>query len=174
MMTFVNMDSPGLRILATHRLVDLCDASECLTRARARFHVTEVSSLEALRQAWEEPHADQIRLGMATQPGVLRLLEAQRKPEQLDVPFLHEKILGELMGIGEEAVRNEQRIRYMRGADATFEEVRQGKSRMAFLLEPTAVADVARVAFSGGVMPQKSTDFYPKLMSGLTAYKLEK
>ena len=62
----------------------------------------------------------------------------------------------------------------MRGADAAFEEVRQGKSRLAFLLEPTAVADVARVAFSCGVMPQKSTDFYPKLLSGLTAYKLEK
>jgi uncharacterized protein (DUF1015 family) len=173
MMTFVNMDSPGLRILATHRLVDQCDAEECLTRARAAFHVTEAASLEALRKAWDEPHAGKIRLGIATQPGVLHLLEAKREPGRLDVPFLHEKILGELLGIGEEAVRNEQRIRYMRGAEAAFEEVRQGKSRLAFLLEPTAVADVARVAFSGGVMPQKSTDFYPKLLSGLTAYKLE-
>jgi len=42
------------------------------------------------------------------------------------------------------------------------------------LLEPTTIQQVADVAFSGGVMPQKSTDFYPKLLSGLTIYKLER
>ena len=45
---------------------------------------------------------------------------------------------------------------------------------IAFLLEPTTIEQVAAVAFSGGVMPQKSTDFYPKLLSGLTIYKLER
>jgi uncharacterized protein (DUF1015 family) len=54
------------------------------------------------------------------------------------------------------------------------EEVRRGQTRIAFLLEPTSVEDVARIAFSGGVMPQKSTDFYPKLLSGLTIYRLDK
>jgi uncharacterized protein (DUF1015 family) len=43
---------------------------------------------------------------------------------------------------------------------------------MAWLVEPVAIEDVARIAFSGGVMPQKSTDFYPKLLSGLTIYRL--
>ncbi len=48
------------------------------------------------------------------------------------------------------------------------------EARIAFLLEPVSVQQVADVAFSGGVMPQKSTDFYPKLLSGLTIYKLER
>jgi uncharacterized protein (DUF1015 family) len=41
------------------------------------------------------------------------------------------------------------------------------------LLEPVSVEQVAEVSFGGGVMPQKSTDFYPKLLSGLTMYRLE-
>jgi uncharacterized protein (DUF1015 family) len=79
-----------------------------------------------------------------------------------------------MRGIGEDEVRDQRNIRYVRGADAAIEEVRGGGARLAFLLEATAIEDVARVAFSGGVMPQKSTDFYPKLLSGLTIYRLEK
>jgi uncharacterized protein (DUF1015 family) len=172
MMTFVNMDSPGLRILATHRMVDQADPEAFLVKARASFPVREVASLDALRGFWREPHPDRIRVGVATPPGSVYLLEADRGTGQLDVPFLHDRILGGCLSIGEEEVRNEKRIRYMRGAEPAFQEVREGRARLAFLLEPTAVGDVARVAFSGGVMPQKSTDFYPKLLSGLTMYKL--
>ena len=51
--------------------------------------------------------------------------------------------------------------------------VQQGRGADRFLLEPTSVEQVARISFSGGVMPQKSTDFYPKLLSGLTIYRVE-
>jgi uncharacterized protein (DUF1015 family) len=132
-----------------------------------------VSNLDALRRAWAEPHPNQIRLAVACAPEKLHLLEAPRETGQLDVPFLHERILRDILRIGEDDVRHEKRIRYIRGAEAALAEVRQGSAAMAFLLEPTAVKDVERVAFSGGVMPQKSTDFYPKLLSGLAAYRLE-
>ena len=102
------------------------------------------------------------------------LLEADRAAGELDVPFLHDRILRDCLQIGEDAVRHEKRIRYIRGADAALEDVRSGRARLAFLLEATSVEDVGRVAFGGGVMPQKSTDFYPKLLSGLTAYKLQR
>ena len=49
----------------------------------------------------------------------------------------------------------------------------QRGAQVAFLLEPTPIEDMARIAFAGGVMPQKSTDFYPKLLSGVTIYKLD-
>ena len=54
-----------------------------------------------------------------------------------------------------------------------IEAARRGEAQIAFLLRPTAIDDVAAISFSGGVMPQKSTDFYPKLLSGLTIYKLD-
>ena len=53
------------------------------------------------------------------------------------------------------------------------EEAASGKAQIAFLLKATAIEDVARISFGGGVMPQKSTDFYPKLLSGLTIYTLD-
>jgi uncharacterized protein (DUF1015 family) len=173
MMTFVNMDSPGLRILATHRLVDQGDADSLLVLARASYQLEEVESLAGLLRAWAEPHADRIRLGVATGAG-LYMLEAGREPGRLDVPFLHERVLRDMLGIGEDEVKHEKRIRYVRGADAAVEEVRRGAAKIAFLLEATPIGDVGRVAFSGGVMPQKSTDFYPKLLSGLTIYRLER
>ncbi|HEV8042185.1 MAG TPA: hypothetical protein VGP62_25135, partial [Bryobacteraceae bacterium] len=95
------------------------------------------------------------------------------QPGELDVNVLHQYLLGSLLGISEEAVRDEKHIEYVRGLDAAYAKVRQDADA-AFLLEPTSMEQVAGVAFSGGVMPQKSTDFYPKLLSGLTIHKLER
>ena len=97
------------------------------------------------------------------------VLERDRRDGELDVPVLHTEILGSLLGISEEAVRDERHITYVRGADAAVAEVRE---KGAFLLEPTPIEEMARIAFAGGVMPQKSTDFYPKLLSGVTVYRL--
>jgi uncharacterized protein (DUF1015 family) len=60
----------------------------------------------------------------------------------------------------------------VRGVDTAAAEVRERGAQVAFLLDPTPVEDMARVAFAGGVMPQKSTDFYPKLLTGLAIYRL--
>ncbi len=172
MMTFVNMDSPGLRILATHRLVDEGDPEKLLVQARQSLRLEKIESLSVLQRAWAEPHPGRVRLGMAAGSG-LYLLEAGRAPGQLDVPFLHERILRDMLGISEEEVKLGKRIRYVRGADAALEAVQSGDATLGFLLEATAIQDVGRIAFSGGVMPQKSTDFYPKLLSGLAIYRVE-
>ena len=58
------------------------------------------------------------------------------------------------------------------GIDAAVEEARKGAAQIAFLLKPTSVEQVAKISFGGGVMPQKSTDFYPKLLSGFVMYKI--
>ena len=73
----------------------------------------------------------------------------------------------------EEQVRDGKHLRYMRGLDSAIQEVRSGSAQIACLLKPTSVEQVAAISFSGGVMPQKSTDFYPKLLSGLTLYWLD-
>jgi uncharacterized protein (DUF1015 family) len=167
MMTFVNMHSPGLRILATHRVLRNLDdfqAPALLAKARAA--------------GWS------VREGMPGHgaPGSVRIgliagsraytLERERREGELDVPVLHTEILGGFLGIGEEAVRDERYITYVRGTDAAVAEVREKSAQAAFLLEPTPIEDMARIAFAGGVMPQKSTDFYPKLLSGVTIYRL--
>jgi uncharacterized protein (DUF1015 family) len=91
----------------------------------------------------------------------------------LDVAVLHDILLDRYLGIGADAVREEQNVRYVRGVDAAVEEARSGTAQIAFVLRPISVGEVAEISFGGGVMPQKSTDFYPKLLSGLTIYRLE-
>jgi uncharacterized protein (DUF1015 family) len=91
----------------------------------------------------------------------------------LDLRVLHEDLIGNALGISEEAVREEKHLHYIRGIDAALAEVRKGAAQIAFLVKPTSVQQVADTSFGGGVMPQKSTDFYPKLLSGMAMYKLD-
>jgi uncharacterized protein (DUF1015 family) len=170
-MAFVNMHSAGLRILATHRLVSGIDTDGFLPAAATRFQVEEIDSLDGLKRAWAARPLSTI-IGAAI-PGKLYLLEDRAARGELDVRILHERLLGQALGITEQAVRDEKHLRYIRGMDAAVEEVRKGAAQIAFLLKPTSVEQVAATSFGGGVMPQKSTDFYPKLLSGLTIYKLD-
>jgi uncharacterized protein (DUF1015 family) len=167
MMTFVNMHSPGLEILATHRV--LSGISPALVN---KIPARRLASIDELKQIFGTPAPDQVRIGIALGTGEVSLYQRDRKPGELDVQVLHEELLGKALGISEEAVREQKHIEYVRGLDAAHAKVSDG-ARIAFLLEPVSVQQVADVAFSGGVMPQKSTDFYPKLLSGLTIYKLE-
>ena len=169
MMTFVNMHSPGLKILATHRLVSGLDAAAL--PELPDFDVTEIESTERLKRAWQES-AGRTIIGAAI-GSRLFLLEDRAARGALDVKVLHERLLGKALGIGEEAVRDEKHLRYIRGLDRAVEEARAGAAQIAFLLKPTSIEQVAATSFAGGVMPQKSTDFYPKLLSGLTIYKLD-
>lgn len=174
MMTFVNMHSPGLKILATHRLVNGIPTGgfpeEFLRTAADNFRVAEIDSIARLQQIWNEA-GDRSVIGAAIGNRLFTLTERDARGE-LDVRILHELLLGKVLGIGEEAVRHETNLRYIRGIEAAVDEVRKGAAQIAFLLKPTSVQQVADTSFNGGVMPQKSTDFYPKLLSGLTIYKL--
>jgi uncharacterized protein (DUF1015 family) len=171
-MAFVNMHSPGLEILATHRVLsglDGFDAKAFLDKIGGR----RLDSIDELRKVFSKPDPGKIRIGIVTRSGEMRLYERDRKAGELDVKVLHQELLGGMLGITEDAVREEKHIEYVRGLDTAYGKVGEGDSEIAFLLEPTTIEQVADVAFSGGVMPQKSTDFYPKLLSGLTIYKLE-
>jgi uncharacterized protein (DUF1015 family) len=176
MMTFVNMHSPGLEILATHRLVSglpKFNLEELLAKARESFRVERLHSLAALRQRWASPAPCQVRIGMAVAgTESVFALEKGRADGELDVALLHELLLKGALGIGEAAVREQKHLCYVRGLEAAVAEVQSGLAQIAFLLEPVSVDQVAAVSFSGGVMPQKSTDFYPKLLSGLTLYRM--
>jgi uncharacterized protein (DUF1015 family) len=90
----------------------------------------------------------------------------------LDVVQLHRIMLERVLGISEEAVRNQENVRYERDAFEAISWVRQG-ANVAFLMNPAKIDQVRDIAFGGGVLPQKSTDFYPKLLSGLAIYALE-
>lgn len=187
MVTLVNMSSPGLAILATHRVLsDLPNFApeQLLERASRRFDVRRLASDEALRQALDDaPPAlaavglalagDDARYLLTPKPNALEdLLAGLSEPERrLDVVLLHQALIAEAAGLSEDDVRELKGIRYVRGFDQAIAETVSGSAQAAFLLRPIDVKDVANISFSGGVMPQKSTDFYPKLLSGFTTYR---
>ncbi len=187
MMTFVNMDSAGITILPTHRVVfGLKDFSPAtfLEQAKEFFHVQSVTAEDAL--ALTRLLACQTGtafvaitpLGyhmLRAKPDVVahalaRLPERQRK---LDLTQLHSLVLEQLLGITPEAIREQRNLRYVRDAGDAMEQVSRGDADVAFLTNPITLGQLREVAFAGDVMPQKSTDFYPKLLSGLAIYALD-
>ena len=86
---------------------------------------------------------------------------------------LHSILLERILGLDPEKIREQSNIRYHRGAGEAVEKVRTCEANVAFLTNPVTMEQLREVAFAGEVMPQKSTDFYPKLPSGLTIYALD-
>jgi uncharacterized protein (DUF1015 family) len=201
MMTFINTCSEGLTILPTHRVVaHLRDFTwSAVRRYLEPWFATETFPIEAEASAEEIRAAFMKRLSEAKAQraiGAYPAPESGRKalylltlrPEadvaqilpglsplqrELDVVLLHQGILEPALGITPHAVSSEANLTYEREAANAFDAVDQGKAQVAFLLNPVDVDLVMDVATSGEVMPQKSTDFYPKLLSGITMYRLE-
>jgi uncharacterized protein (DUF1015 family) len=171
MMTFVNMYSPGLKILATHRVLRNLPSLDLLSKVTGDWSLKKIASLAELKHELNSAAPQTVRIGVVTATETF-LLSRPRKDGELEVPVLHQEILGHWLGIGEDAVREEKYIQYVRGMDAAAAEVRERGAQIAFLLDPTPIDEMARVGFDGGVMPQKSTDFYPKLLTGVMIYRL--
>ena len=91
----------------------------------------------------------------------------------LDVVLLHGLVLEKVMRIDRQAVREQKHLRYVRELEEAIEAVNEGQAQVAFLMNPTPVQAVCDNAYRGLPLPQKSTDFYPKLLSGLTVYWMD-
>jgi uncharacterized protein (DUF1015 family) len=190
MMTLVNMDSPGLVILPTHRVVhglESFSAAAFREKARTYFSVEEVdTSVDAARAAVILREAGRIGTAMlAVAADRVFLLDRPKsvssnifdglslRQQSLDVVQLHKCLLEGVLGISEEAIREQKNVRYIRDIGESIAQVRSGAANVAFLMNPVRMAQVRDIAFAGEVLPQKSTDFYPKLLTGLTIYALE-
>jgi uncharacterized protein (DUF1015 family) len=189
MMTLIPMESRGLVILPTHRIVHGLldfDRERMLEAAGQFFDIDRIdlrtesrSATTLLGQAGENGTAfvavtrQGPYLMRAKQDAIqhaLRDLPALQR--ELDVVQLHRVMLERVLGISEEAIRNQENVRYERDAFEAISWVRQG-ANVAFLMNPAKIEQVRDIAFGGEVLPQKSTDFYPKLLSGLAIYALE-
>ncbi len=107
------------------------------------------------------------------EPVAAALASLPERQRQLDLSCLHSIVLDRLLGLDAEKVREQTNIRYLRDAAEAVEQVRRGEADVAFLTNPVSMEQLREVAFAGDVMPQKSTDFFPKLLSGLTIYALD-
>jgi uncharacterized protein (DUF1015 family) len=186
MATFVSMSDPGLVILPTHRLIHSYD------------EMTGQALLEALKPYFEiEPKADRETMGAGlaeAQPAhprygfydgdyalltlksldVMDDLVPDRDPSwrALDVAVLHELVLEHVMDLSKESVARKENLDYLRDAEPGLEAVDAGEADFLFLLNGTRMEHVRACTKAGEKMPQKSTDFFPKIISGMVALPL--
>jgi uncharacterized protein (DUF1015 family) len=189
MMTFVNMDSPGLLILPTHRVVHglrnfsvdsfRSAAGNLFTVDEADASVSPERAITILREAGRAGTAilavmrERVFLLSRPKPSAEIFENVSVRQQGLDVVQLHKGLLGQVLGISETAIRDQTNLTYDRDAGEALGSVRAGSADIAFLMNPVRIQQVRDIALSGEVLPQKSTDFYPKLLSGLTIYALE-
>jgi len=190
MMTFVNLNDPGLLVLPTHRVVHSLPAfsgDEFQSASRQYFEVEEIDpelnatrATSILREKGREGTAllavaaNRVFVLHSPRPAGSQFMAGLSARQQaLDVVQLHKGLLEGVLKLSEESIRNQQNLAYVRDPAEALAQVRKGAANLAFLMNPCRVQQVRDVAFAGEVMPQKSTDFYPKLLSGLTAYALD-
>jgi uncharacterized protein (DUF1015 family) len=198
MMTLFNTTGNGLTILPTHRVVAnvtgfsferfrsaLADAFEWRSYPFARA-ADRAEAYKNFRSDLAGRGKEQRAIGVYAGGGSFYLcllkkvadLEAllpgvSAAQRQLDVVLLHRLILERGLGITPDAVKTEKNMIYEREMETAIADVDQGRAQICFLLNSVSVATVAGMAMAGEVLPQKSTDFFPKLMSGITMYRLE-
>jgi uncharacterized protein (DUF1015 family) len=197
MMTLFNTAGNGLTILPTHRVVANVPNFSFAGFRAALANAFDVNSYpfngSAERpRAYEQFRHDLVRglvqraIGAYAGGGAFHIFVLKKEANlevllpgvspaqrQLDIVLLHRLILERGLSITQDAVKAEKNITYEREMDTAIAEVDSGRAQICFLLNPVSVETVAEMAMGGEVLPQKSTDFFPKLMSGITMYRLK-
>ena len=190
MMMLVNAELTELEIRPTHRI--LLDTNADALRQLAGGDDPLLTSIpiapEALAAALDERRdADEPSFGLVLPDGDAYLLIADpdgvadrmrreamsRAVQGLDLAVLHVVVLADRLGISAEDVADGRRLAYTRDAEEARARVESGEARAAILVRPTRLDQLAEVAAAGDVMPQKSTYFYPKLLTGMVFNPLE-
>lgn len=177
LMTMVDMDSEGLLVLPTHRILKKeCDAEAAIKAMEEDFDIVTLESKEKLESFLEENKHLHV-FGVYTK-GVFRAatlkwaVDWQSPVKDLDVSVLHDVILEKQFGVTKEDLASQTCLEYTRDIDEAVSAVDSGNATAAFILNATKVSQIRDVADAGEKMPQKSTYFHPKLISGLIMRRL--
>lgn len=190
MMLLTEMESDGLVVFPTHRLLkDIEHFSPDLFLAACSedFVISACENVQALHARLDEEYAKGTK-AFGFYSGnekwtLLRLKDANRMKtfwpdksdawRQLDVSILHTLILDRLLGIDAANMALQKNLTYTRSFEEARNGVQKGLYQAAFILNPTRVTEIAAVASAGEKMPQKSTYFYPKPLTGFVMNQIK-
>lgn len=184
--TFVSLGDPGLVVLPTHRLIHSyhgLSSKELLAILESDFEIRAMPTLGRLQDEMEKAVPQQPRYGFydgayhlltLKSLNVIDQLLPDRDPNfrHLDVTVLHELVIERAMGLSKESVLRRENLTYLRDPLPGLEAVDEGEANFLFILNPTRVSQIRACTAAGERMPQKSTDFFPKVVSGLVALPL--
>ncbi len=190
MAVLVNAEMEEIDIRPTHRLLrdGNLDSLEAFVAAPGPvFRAEPMPAEEVVDRLESARDADEPTFGLLLPDGRGYLLAAD--PDEaaermrrervstavghLDLAVLHAALLNDRLGIDAEAVAAGDRLAYTRDEADARRAVDAGEAQAAILVRPTRLEQLAAVAMAGDVMPQKSTYFYPKLLTGMVFNPLE-
>lgn len=194
MIYLANLDDEGLRVYPTHRVLKSAvniSLKDLMQKLKSYFSIKEIK-FDDFKQCFpymESENLNEIPVGLVSKqnPGILYILKPDQKkvteglkkqnvPEmlsKLDVTILHRLILETVMGLDTIELKNQNNIEFIRNEDELSEKYNLQQAEFIFLLSPPDVAMVKDVCMAGFRMPQKTTYFYPKLLSGIVFNSLE-
>ncbi len=189
MMMLVDMGHEGLTVFPTHRMVRRLYKfipEKLLVRCGQYFDVAEFEGVEKIEGALKERYLKGDKafalycggkkwhlLTLKSMEVMVELLPYMSEASRgLDVTVLHTLVLENILGIDKESMANQTNLTYTRDINEALSGVDSGEYQCAFILNPTRVTEIRDVAKAGEKMPQKSTYFYPKLITGLVMNEL--
>ncbi len=196
MMTLFRLDDPGLIILPTYRLVkglDQLSGQGFNELFSSNFEISEIDWLDTSDPGAVEKVQEKILSGTHTFGAFIPQLnkafvlglksedildreisdEKSKAWKCLDVAILHSLIIDKLEALTSESFSLENNVSYIRNLEEGIEKAVKGEFQVLFLLKPVSLFQIREVVESGELMPQKSTDFFPKLKSGLVMNPLD-
>jgi uncharacterized protein (DUF1015 family) len=183
---FTNLNDPALVILPTHRIVHGLRSfreDQFLDELRGSFDVELEESEEDLIRSLAKRGEGSFGLVLQGKAGYLLLSYRKRSVPgmgeipgllaHLDVTVLHSVVMKGILHLSDEDQKKKLNLEYEQDAGIAIRTVRDGKAQATFLLNPTRVELLRAIAEGGFTMPQKSTYFFPKLLSGLVIYSFD-
>jgi uncharacterized protein (DUF1015 family) len=191
MVYLCSMSDPGLTIFPCHRVLpklDLFEARDFLIHAKKHFDFQEIPiegdmdhAKKRFHEALQEAGNKGRSFGLAsTEANAFYVFTLKNDPgdsswqdldgplKDLDVEVLTNVVLEHILGLDNNWRDQTHTISYVCDGSQVIDDVRTGKSKVGFLLNPTRIEQVQSIAEAGLIMPRKTTYFYPKVLTGLT------
>jgi len=198
MMYFANTFDKGLIIMPIHRLVLNLNLKEKINLENRIFDYFDIEEIKFAKKDENSSRKKLLRLMSKTKDGdhffgmylhgenkysLLKLknekllekyinVDKPKEWKKLDITILHSLVIKEILGITDKDIEAENMIKYVHNDDQAFDLVKEGKYQLAFFMNPTKTEQVTALASKYEKMPQKSTFFFPKLLTGLVMYKM--
>ncbi len=189
MIYLVDMEHPGLVVFPTHRLVrdlDSFNKDDILAQCKEYFEVEEKNDVENMEKDLDVLYQQGkkafgffcggdswVQLTLKSFDSIKELLpDLSKASQELDVTVLHTLILEKIFGIDKENMANQINLTYTKYFREAIDGVNDKSFQCAFILNPTRVTEIRDVALAGEKMPQKSTYFYPKMITGMVMNEL--
>ena len=177
-MYFSSADAEGMTILPTHRKIGRLNGFNEQTFIEDLSNEFEItchinSSLDDILNLIKKDSDKTNIFGVYTKKGlVVARLKNPRVPKELDVDVLHDNIIEKRLGISKEDIAQGKYLHFCKSPDHAYDDVAKGKDHVSFFMNALTSEELFREVLKGRRMPQKSTYFYPKTLSGLVMFKI--